>query len=85
MRNIKTLINFQGVHLDVVASGKDGPITEGMVKRANENIGVALKAKEEIRKIEALITRVAGLNSAAGEIGPGMLAMIVADARDIMK
>lgn len=81
MRNIKTLINFQGVHYDVVTSGKDGPITKGMVKRANENIGVALKAKEEIRKIEALITLVAGLN----EIGAGMLATIIADARDIMK
>lgn len=39
---------------------------------------------DELDLIETLIRRVASLNRDAGEIGPGMLASLVADARAIV-
>ena len=45
----------------------------------------AQDAKRDIGMLAALVQRVANLNPDAGEIGPGMMAQLVTDARRILE
>ena len=66
-----------------LTEGREKEIAALIVRRVNEGPKVDAMA-EAFGPLMAMAERVANLNSVAGEIGPGMLASLVEDARFVL-